>query len=86
MMPCDQDRELLAAYLDGEVPSERATALEQHLSTCTDCAAQVASTLSLRRTMRMARTRFAPVWTSGAEFNPRLCPGAAASEPSAVCL
>lgn len=60
MMPCDQDRELLAAYLDGEVPSERATALEQHLSTCTDCAAQVASTLSLRRTMRMARTRFAP--------------------------
>lgn len=60
MMPCEQDREMLAAYLDGEVPSERATALEQHLRTCTSCAAEIASMLSVRRTMKAARTRFTP--------------------------
>lgn len=58
MMPCD--REILAAYLDGEVQGEQGTAVEQHLRTCTDCAAEVATTLSIRRGMKMAKTRFAP--------------------------
>ena len=43
MMSCDQDRNLLAAYLDGEVPSEQANALEQHLRTCAGCTAEVAA-------------------------------------------
>jgi anti-sigma factor RsiW len=51
---------MLAAYLDGEVETEKANALEQHLRTCTECAAEVASMLSVRRTMRAARTRFTP--------------------------
>ncbi|WP_348263122.1 zf-HC2 domain-containing protein [Telmatobacter sp. DSM 110680] len=60
MMPCDQDREMLAAYLDGEVQAEEGNALERHLSTCSTCTAEVASMLSVRRTMRTARTRFTP--------------------------
>ena len=60
MKVCEQDQETLAAYLDGEVTSERAAALEEHLRTCTACAADVASMLSARRTMRAARTRFTP--------------------------
>ena len=68
MMPCGQDREMLAAYLDGEVQSEQANALEQHLRTCATCAAEVASMLSVRRTMRAARTRFTP----SAEFRQKI--------------
>ncbi len=60
MMPCGQDRQTLAAYLDGEVQAEQGNALEQHLRTCTECAAEVATMLSLRRTMRAAKTRFTP--------------------------
>jgi anti-sigma factor RsiW len=68
MMPCDQDRDMLAAYLDGEVPTEKASALELHLRTCSECAAEVASMLSVRRTMRAARTRFTPT----ADFRRRI--------------
>lgn len=60
MMRCGQDRETLAAYLDGELHSERGNALEQHLRTCSECAAEVAGMLSLRRSMRAAKTRFTP--------------------------
>lgn len=60
MMPCGQDRKLLAAYLDGEVQSEQGNALEQHLRTCATCAAEVASMLSVRRSMRAAKSRFTP--------------------------
>ncbi|MGA8086580.1 MAG: anti-sigma factor [Terracidiphilus sp.] len=59
-MPCDQDRKLLAAYLDGELQSEQGSALEQHLRNCTECAAEVASMMSVRRAMRAAKTRFTP--------------------------
>jgi anti-sigma factor RsiW len=60
MTLCEQDHEMLAAYLDGEVPSDRAAMLEEHLLTCPACAAEVANLLSVRRTMRAARTRFTP--------------------------
>ena len=66
MMPCD--REILAAYLDGEVQGEQGSAVEQHLRTCTSCAAEVATTLSIRRGMRMAKTRFTP----SAQFRQRI--------------
>ncbi len=68
MMSCGQDRNLLAAYLDGEVQSEQGNALEQHLRTCTECAAEVASMLSVRRAMRAAKTRFTP----SAQFRQRI--------------
>jgi anti-sigma factor RsiW len=68
MMSCGQDRNLLAAYLDGEVQSEQGNALEQHLRTCTECAAEVACMLSVRRAMRAAKTRFTP----SAQFRQRI--------------
>ncbi len=40
MMLCGQERDKLAAYLDGEIQADQATALEQHLRTCTQCAAE----------------------------------------------
>ena len=60
MMLCGQERDKLAAYLDGEIQADQATALEQHLRTCTQCAAEVATMVSMRRAMRPARTRFTP--------------------------
>jgi len=67
-MICGQDRKMLAAYLDGEVPTEQGNALEQHLRTCSECAAEIATMLSVRRTMRAARTRFTP----SAEFRRKI--------------
>jgi anti-sigma factor RsiW len=60
MMLCGQNRETLAAYLDGEVKSEQVNAIEQHLRTCPECAAEVATMMSMRRSMRAARSRFTP--------------------------
>jgi len=60
MTLCGQEPEMLAAYLDGEVQAEQASAFEQHLRTCTECAAEVATMVSVRRAMRSARTRFTP--------------------------
>jgi anti-sigma factor RsiW len=68
MMLCGQDRETLAAYLDGEVQSEQGNALEQHLRTCTECAAEIAGMMSMRRAMRSAKTRFTP----SAEFRQKI--------------
>jgi anti-sigma factor RsiW len=60
MMLCGQERDTLAAYLDGEMQADKASALEQHLRTCTQCAAEVATMVSMRRALKPARTRFAP--------------------------
>lgn len=68
MMPCGQDRDALAAYLDGEIPAEQERAIQQHLRSCPDCAAEVASMVSLRRSMKAAGRRFAP----SAEFRRKM--------------
>lgn len=67
-MSCDQDRGRLAAYLDGEVREEEAKSLQQHIRTCPDCAAEVASMVAFRRAMKPAASRFQP----GAEFRKRV--------------
>ena len=59
-MLCGQERETLAAYLDGEVQADQASVIEKHLRTCTQCAAEVATMVSMRRALRPARARFAP--------------------------
>jgi anti-sigma factor RsiW len=68
MMLCGQEHATLAAYLDGEIPADQASALEQHLRTCAQCAAEVATMVSMRRALRPARTRFTP----SAEFRQRI--------------
>jgi len=60
MTSCSQDRNALAAYLDGELPADQERSLQEHLRTCPACAARVASLVSLRRAMKPAATRFVP--------------------------
>lgn len=68
MTTCGQDRDALAACLDGEIPAEQEHAIQQHLRSCPDCAAEVASMVSVRRAMKAAGRRFAP----SAEFRRRI--------------
>ena len=37
-MKCDEIKQLLIAYLDGELSAEQAAAVQQHLADCPDCA------------------------------------------------
>jgi anti-sigma factor RsiW len=46
------DRELVSAYVDGEVPSPWRERLEEHVSSCSDCAALAASFVSLGARLR----------------------------------
>ena len=59
-MACDRDRTTLEAYLDGELSAEKERSLLEHLRSCTDCAAEIAAMVSLRRAMKPAANRFAP--------------------------
>lgn len=59
-MSCAQDRDRLAAYLDGEVAEAEAKSLQQHILTCPGCAAEIAAMVSLRRAMKPAASRFTP--------------------------
>jgi anti-sigma factor RsiW len=67
-MMCDQNRLALGAYLDGELPTDQASALEEHLRTCPACAAETAALLRTRRLLRAARTQFTP----SADFKSRI--------------
>ncbi|NPV69283.1 MAG: DUF4349 domain-containing protein [Firmicutes bacterium] len=49
-MRCEELRELLSAYLDGELNPEEAAAVESHLDTCPACAPEFAD---LRRTVEL---------------------------------
>jgi len=60
MTACSQDRNALAAYLDGGLAADQARSLEAHLRGCPECAAEVAAQVKLRRAMKPAATRFAP--------------------------
>ena len=59
-MSCDWQMELLAAYLDGELASDEATPLMQHLQECPHCAARIAELVNLRRRLAAAKSRFTP--------------------------
>lgn len=60
MKLCGQDGAALAAYLDGEIGAEQEILLQQHLRSCSECAAEIAAMVSLRRAMKPTATRFAP--------------------------
>jgi anti-sigma factor RsiW len=54
-MPCDQAQRV-EAYLDGELAAADARAVEQHLSSCSDCAALLAELETLRSDIRQRAT------------------------------
>ena len=59
-MDCNQNPVTLGAYLDGELPSEAANAVREHIGGCSKCAAELADMVIVRRALRPARGFFAP--------------------------
>jgi len=59
-MLCEHDPAVLSACLDGELPAQQQIAIEAQIASCTQCAAEVAALMSLRRNLAPARNRFAP--------------------------
>ena len=54
------DRDLISAYVDGEVPSPWRERLEEHLASCADCAAVVDGYRELGERLRAAPVGIAP--------------------------
>jgi len=51
-MNCLETRESLSAYVDGELPPDRATEVAEHLSSCDECAREYEHVLATVRTLR----------------------------------
>jgi anti-sigma factor RsiW len=67
-MECDQNPVTLGAYLDGELPAERASSVRDHIGSCPKCAAELADLVIVQRGLRPARGLFTP----SAEFRRRV--------------
>lgn len=60
-MSCEMWAERLDAYVDGEMPEQDLRALEEHLGTCRDCAAEALDRMQMKRATRAAAAmRFTP--------------------------
>ena len=57
-MNCAQVRELLNAYIDGELPPDEAMAVSEHLTTCTECARIYEELLATVRTLREGLVKY----------------------------
>ena len=55
-MNCDQARDLVAAYADGELAMPHAGELEQHIEACAVCRGELAETTELRASVRSMAT------------------------------
>jgi anti-sigma factor RsiW len=59
-MACEQWQSQLDAYLDGELPAETIRSLDAHLRSCPSCSADALARLQLKRSVKLAGTRFRP--------------------------
>jgi anti-sigma factor RsiW len=57
-MSCTANREILSAYVDGELPAPQALGLSEHLTSCTDCASEYESILKTVQTLRESLVRY----------------------------
>jgi len=73
-MACEQWREQLDAYADGELDSIQANVLAKHLPGCATCAADVLQRVQMKRSVQMAGKRY----TASAEFRNRIAKSIAA--------
>ena len=73
-MACEQWREKLDLYVDGELDPAQASALGAHLRGCADCAADVLGRVQLKRSVQMAGKRY----TASAELRNRITKSVAA--------
>lgn len=67
-MACEQWREQLDRYVDGELDPAQASALGAHLRGCADCAADVLGRVQLKRSVQVAGKRY----TASAELRNRI--------------
>lgn len=68
MKNCDWDAATLAQYLDGELAPDQASRMEQHISDCPHCSAEVSGLVSMKRSLRAADRHFTPT----AEFRRKI--------------
>jgi anti-sigma factor RsiW len=80
-MHSDQNPNTLAAYLDGELPPQELSAVQEHIETCPRCAAEIAELVSLRRGLRSARNHFVPSTALRQRVQKQLAPQKAHSKP-----
>jgi anti-sigma factor RsiW len=73
-MACEQWRDKLDAYADGEVDPVEANVLGTHLRTCASCAADVLERVQIKRSVQMAGKRY----VASAEFRNRIVKSIAA--------
>jgi anti-sigma factor RsiW len=73
-MACEQWRDKLDAYADGELDPTEANAIGRHLPGCVSCAADVLQRVQMKRSVQMAGKRYAP----SAEFRNRIAKSVAA--------
>lgn len=59
-MACDSWTEQLDTYLDGELPTTEARAVDEHLRGCPSCAAQALRRVQQKRAVHAAGQRFTP--------------------------
>ncbi len=67
-MPCEQWRQNLQAYVDGELSQAENKALADHLRECVRCASQVLERVQVKRSVALAGKRY----VAGAEFRARI--------------
>ncbi len=67
----------LDTYLDGELSASEMSALDAHVRSCSDCAAEVLDRVQMKRAVQSAGKRFAP----SADFRQRIQKMSAAKKP-----
>jgi len=72
-MACDEWRDKLDLYLDGELEPKEAVALGAHLRSCSSCASDALERVQLKRALQVAGKRYA----ASAEFRKRIVASAA---------
>ncbi len=73
-MACEQWREKLDLYLDGDLDPAQASALSAHFRGCADCAADVLGRVQMKRSVQAAGRRYTP----SAELRNRIAKSVAA--------
>lgn len=68
MKNCDWDAATLAQYLDGELAPDQASRMEQHISDCPHCSAEISGLVSMKRSLHAANRHFTPT----AEFRRKI--------------
>ena len=59
-MQCSYAATMLDAYLDGELPPDRALVVQGHLGSCMHCSSELAEIARVQRSLRSARGNYAP--------------------------